>query len=105
MTNNRFEVETDCPTVGRAFAEYRRMLDIDPATLSGRSALNCGGGAGSFTATGTALWADAVAVDPLYGPPADALEPGLAEVVDRREVPYEFLPCATEALVVGGGGS
>lgn len=84
MSDDRFEVETDCLTIGRTFAEYRRMLDIDPATLVGKAVLDCGGGAGAFTATANALGADATAVDPLYGPPADRLDPGLDEAVERN---------------------
>jgi ubiquinone/menaquinone biosynthesis C-methylase UbiE len=84
MADDRFEVETDCLTIGRTFAEYRRMLDLAPATLAGQTVLDCGGGAGAFTATANALGADATAVDPLYGPPAAELEPGLAEAVERN---------------------
>jgi SAM-dependent methyltransferase len=81
MTDTKFEVEDEFLTIGRTFAEYRRMLDLDPATLGERSVLDCGGGAGSFTATAAALGADTVAVDPLYGPPAAELEPGLERAV------------------------
>lgn len=83
MTDGGFEVEEEFLTIGRTFAEYRRMLGLDPGTLPGRSVLDCGGGAGSFTATAAALGADAVAVDPLYGPPAGDLEPELARAVDE----------------------
>lgn len=83
MSDNRFEVEDDCLTIGRTFAEYRRMVDLDPGTLAGRSVLDCGGGAGSFTATAAALGADTTAVDPLYGPPADELEPQLDRAVEE----------------------
>lgn len=79
----KFEVEDDFLTIGRTFAEYRRMLDLGPATLGERSVLDCGGGVGSFTATAAELGADAVAVDPLYGPPAAELEPGLERAVDE----------------------
>jgi len=84
MADNRFEVETDCLTIGRTFAEYRRMLDLSPETLSGETVLDCGGGAGAFTAMASTLGADAVAVDPLYGPPAAELEAGLDEAVERN---------------------
>jgi len=83
MTGTKFEVEEDFLTIGRTFAEYRGMLDLDPAGLAGRSVLDCGGGAGSFTATAAAFGADAVAVDPLYGPPAADLEPGLERAVEE----------------------
>jgi len=83
MTGNSFEVEGEFLTIGRTFAEYRRMLDLDPATLAGRSVLDCGGGAGSFTATAAELGADTTAVDPLYGPPVGELEPRLDRAVDR----------------------
>jgi len=81
MSDRKFEVEDDFLTIGRTFEEYRRMLDLDPAALTGRSVLDCGGGAGSFTATAAALGADTIAVDPLYGPPAAELEPGLVQAV------------------------
>lgn len=87
MDEDRYEVDEEFLTIGRTFAEYRRMLDLDPVRLAGRSVLDCGGGAGAFTATACALGADTTAVDPLYGPSADALEPGLdravAETVDQ----------------------
>jgi SAM-dependent methyltransferase len=83
MADDRFDVEADCLTIGRTFAEYRRMLDLAPATLAGTTVLDCGGGAGAFTATANALGADATAIDPLYGPPAAELEPGLDEAVER----------------------
>lgn len=83
MTDNSYEVEEEFLTIGRTFGEYRRMLDLDPSTLAGRSVLDCGGGAGSFTATAAELGADTVAVDPLYGPPAAELEPRLDRAVDR----------------------
>lgn len=86
MTDDRYEVETDCLTIGRTFAEYRRMLDLEPAALAGTTVLDCGGGAGAFTATANALGADAVAVDPIYGPPPDELEPALADAVERTDV-------------------
>ena len=84
MSDDRFEVETDCLTIGRTFAEYRRMLDLAPATLAGKTVLDCGGGAGAFTATANALGADATAIDPLYGPSAAELEPDLADAVERN---------------------
>jgi ubiquinone/menaquinone biosynthesis C-methylase UbiE len=83
MKDTKFEVAEDFLTIGRTFAEYRGMLDLDPAGLAGRSVLDCGGGAGSFAATAAAFGADTVAVDPLYGPPAGELEPGLERAVEE----------------------
>jgi len=83
MKDTKFEVAEDFLTIGRTFAEYRGMLDLNPAGLAGRSVLDCGGGAGSFAATAAAFGADTVAVDPLYGPPAGELEPALERAVEE----------------------
>lgn len=82
MSNSKFEVADDCLTIGRTFAEYRRMFDLGAADLAGRALLDCGGGAGAFTATAAELADSAVAVDPIYGPPPDALEPELDAAIE-----------------------
>ncbi|WP_436926485.1 class I SAM-dependent methyltransferase [Halosimplex amylolyticum] len=82
MSNREFEVADDFLTIGRTFAEYRRMFDLGIDDLAGRELLDCGGGAGAFTATAAELAADAGAVDPLYGPPAAALESELDAAIE-----------------------
>jgi len=82
MSNREFEVADDFLTIGRTFAEYRRMFDLTAADLAAKVILDCGGGAGAFTATAAELAAEAVAVDPLYGPPPDALEPELDAAIE-----------------------
>ncbi|MFC7194994.1 hypothetical protein ACFQL4_10565 [Halosimplex aquaticum] len=69
MGREKFEVADDFLTIGRTFAEYRRMFDLGAEDLADREILDCGGGAGAFTATAAELAERAVAVDPLYGPP------------------------------------
>jgi hypothetical protein len=58
---------------GRTFAEYRRFFDLGEAALAGRSVLDVAAGPASFTAEAHARGVRAVAVDPLYGFPVDAL--------------------------------
>ncbi|WP_436930985.1 class I SAM-dependent methyltransferase [Halosimplex halobium] len=82
MNNKKFEVEADFLTIGRTFAEYRRMFDLRAGDIAGRELLDCGGGAGAFTATAAELAERAVAVDPLFGPPPDALEPELTDAIE-----------------------
>jgi ubiquinone/menaquinone biosynthesis C-methylase UbiE len=82
MSNEAFEVEADFLTIGRTFAEYRRMFDLRAEDVAGREVLDCGGGAGAFTATAAELAEGAVALDPLYGPPPDALEPRLDAAIE-----------------------
>lgn len=72
-TDGTFEVEDDFAFLGRTFAEYRRMFDLDVDALAGQRILDCPGGPGSFTATAAELGADPVAVDPAYGPSVDTL--------------------------------
>ena len=82
MDQEKFEVEDEFLTIGRTFAEYRRMFDLTVADLVGRTVLDCGGGAGAFTATAGEFADESVAVDPLYGPPPDVLEPELDAAVE-----------------------
>ncbi|WP_459192790.1 class I SAM-dependent methyltransferase [Halosimplex sp. J119] len=82
MSEDKFEVADDFLTIGRTFAEYRRMFDLGIDDLAGRELLDCGGGAGAFTATAAELAESAVAVDPLYGPPAEELARELDEAIE-----------------------
>ena len=82
MSDGRFRVEAEFLTIGRTFAEYRRMFDLAAGDLNGRAVLDCGGGAGAFTAAAAELAGRAVAADPLYGPPAATLEPELSAAVE-----------------------
>jgi SAM-dependent methyltransferase len=68
--------EIDLPSVsffGRTLAEYSQFFDLDIAAWRGRSVLDVAAGPASFTAEAFRRGVDAVAVDPLYGCPADAL--------------------------------
>ena len=85
MGKMKYEVDDDFLTIGRTFAEYRRMFDLTVADLTGATLLDCGGGAGAFTATAAELAAEAIAVDPLYGPSAEALRPRLEAAVETTE--------------------
>ena len=84
MSDGRFRVEAAFLTIGRTFAEYRRMFDLAAGDLDGRAVLDCGGGAGAFTAAAAELAGRAVAADPLYGPPAATLEPELSAAVETN---------------------
>jgi hypothetical protein len=84
MPNEKFEVEGDFLTIGRTFAEYRRLFDLTAEDLAGRQILDCGGGAGAFTATADELAADVRSVDPMYGPTADALEGELYAAIEEN---------------------
>jgi SAM-dependent methyltransferase len=84
MSDGRFRVEAEFLTIGRTFAEYRRMFDLAAGDLDGRAVLDCGGGAGAFTAAAAELAGRAVAADPLYGPPAATLEPELSAAVETN---------------------
>ncbi|QPV64059.1 class I SAM-dependent methyltransferase [Halosimplex litoreum] len=82
MGETTFDVEADFLTIGRTFAEYRRMFDLRAEDIAGRALLDCGGGAGAFTATAAELAERVVATDPLYGSPPDALEPRLDTAIE-----------------------
>lgn len=58
---------------GRTFEEYLRFFALAPSAIPGRRILDAAAGPSSFTAQACALGASAVAVDPLYGCPADTL--------------------------------
>lgn len=81
--DERFEVDEEFRLIGRTFAEYRRMFDLDPAGLAGRRVLDCGAGAGAFTAVAAEFADRAVAVDPVYGPSPGALAAPFADAVER----------------------
>ncbi len=59
------------------------MFDLDPDRLAGERVLDCPGGACSFAAEAAARGAEAVAVDPLYGPTPDDLAARCARDVER----------------------
>jgi SAM-dependent methyltransferase len=66
----------DLPTVsffGRSLAEYASFFALDIEALRGRDVLDVAAGPSSFTAEACARRIDAVAIDPLYGEPADGL--------------------------------
>jgi hypothetical protein len=66
----------DSPTVsffGRKLAEYAQLFSLDSAALRGLAVLDVAAGPSSFRAKACKLGVDAVAVDPLYGCPADTL--------------------------------
>jgi hypothetical protein len=68
--------EIELPSVsffGRTLAEYVQFFALDPIELRGRAVLDVGAGPSSFTAEACRHRVDAVAVDPLYGYPADVL--------------------------------
>ena len=85
MDNSKFEVDDDFLTIGRTFAEYRRMFDLTVDDIAGTNLLDCGGGAGAFTATAAELADEAVAVDPLYSPSPADLQPRLDAAVEQTE--------------------
>lgn len=58
---------------GRPLAEYASFLSLDPNLLRGRSVLDVAAGPSSFTAEAVRRGIDAVAVDPMYGCPAETL--------------------------------
>lgn len=68
----RYEID-GVAFLGRTFGEYCQFFDLDPDALSGRTILDCPGGAGGFTAGAVARGADARAVDPVYGPDVSAV--------------------------------
>lgn len=83
MATDGFVVEEGTAFYGRTFEEYCRLLDLDAEDLLGRRILDCPGGPGSFTAVAAALGADAVAVDPVYGPPAEELAERCTTTIDE----------------------
>lgn len=58
---------------GRSLAEYVQFFSLDVAALRGRDVLDVAAGPASFVAEACARKIDAVAVDPLYGSPVQAL--------------------------------
>jgi hypothetical protein len=83
MPDGRFEVTESFLFVGRTFTEYCRMFDLDPGRLTDARVLDCPGGPGSFTAVASTLGAEAVAVDPAYGPLVQELELACHDAVER----------------------
>jgi hypothetical protein len=58
---------------GRTLAEYSQFFSLDMTAWRGRAVLDVAAGPSSFTAEACRQRVDAVAVDPLYGCPADVL--------------------------------
>jgi hypothetical protein len=75
--------------IGRTFTEYRRMFDLDPASLAGLSVLDCPGGPSSFAAVAAEFGADLTAVDPAYAPDrarvASACEAAIEETASQLQ--------------------
>jgi hypothetical protein len=72
----------ELPTVsffGRTLSEYTRFFGLDPANLRGRAVLDVAAGPASFVAEASRTGIDAVAVDPLYDHPAEALSARIRE--------------------------
>lgn len=59
---------------GRTGEEALRFFELDLEPWRGRRVLDCPGGPGAFTALARRQGVEAVAVDPLYGQPAEELE-------------------------------
>lgn len=59
--------------IGRTWAEYIRMFNIDVEDIVGESILDCGGGASSFTAVMSEKGFDIKAVDIIYNESPDIL--------------------------------
>ena len=59
--------------LGRSLAEYAQVFALDVAAWRGRDVLDVAAGPSSFVAEACARRVDAVAIDPLYGSPVDAL--------------------------------
>jgi hypothetical protein len=69
-----FEVGTDeFAVIGRTFAEYRHVFDLDPDGLVGETVLDCPAGVGSFVAEATDRGIQAVGADVLYDTPPTLL--------------------------------
>jgi SAM-dependent methyltransferase len=82
MAQDGFVVEEGTAFYGRTFEEYCRLFDLEPAALQDRRVLDCPGGPSSFVAIAATIGAEPVAVDPVYGPPAEQLEPICETTVD-----------------------
>jgi hypothetical protein len=68
--------EIELPTIsyfGRSLDEYARFFALDPGAWRDRAVLDVAAGPSSFTAEACRRGIDAVAVDPRYGSPVDAL--------------------------------
>jgi hypothetical protein len=68
--------EIELPSIsffGRSLAEYTQFFALDLTALRGRDVLDVAAGPSSFVAEACARKIDAVALDPLYGTPAEAL--------------------------------
>lgn len=85
----------DLPTVsffGRTLAEYTQFFSLDVDALRGRDVLDVAAGPSSFVAEACARRIDAVAVDPFYGAPVEALAPRIEGDYDRMFVQMRAKP-------------
>lgn len=82
MENDSFEVE-GFALIGRTFTEYVHMFDLDPATLTGRSILDCPSGVGEFVRTAHERDIPATGADVVYGKPSEYLERRCEEDYER----------------------
>jgi hypothetical protein len=72
VSRKRYEID-DVAFIGRTFAEYRRMFDLDVGGWTDRRVLDCPAGACSFVAEGRERGIEAVGADLLYDRSAAAL--------------------------------
>ncbi|WP_248908462.1 hypothetical protein [Halocatena marina] len=68
-----YEVE-EFARIGRTFEEYAHMFDLEPATLTDRSVLDCPSGVASFVATAHEREIPATGADLIYGQSVSDLE-------------------------------
>jgi SAM-dependent methyltransferase len=89
----------DVVLLGRTYEEYAAYFDLGDGDLRGARVLDIGSGVGSFGAEARTRGYDVLGADPIYGVPADAIEPkcrdDLAEVVRQ-------LPAIAHNYVWGG---
>ncbi|GAB3683401.1 SAM-dependent methyltransferase [Salinarchaeum chitinilyticum] len=83
MSSDEFVVEEGTAFYGRTFEEYCELFDLDGRDLVGRRILDCPGGPGSFTAAAARIGSDAVAADPVYGPPVEKLDRRCSGAIDE----------------------
>lgn len=70
--SERYTID-DVAFIGRTVREYERIFDLDLGEWTGKSVLDCPGGACAFVAEANARGIDAVGADLVYGTPPDRL--------------------------------
>lgn len=93
----------DLPTVsffGRTLAEYAKFFALDLTALRNSDVLDVAAGPSSFAAEACARRVDAVAIDPVYGLPADEL----AGRIDEDYAPMIAQMHAKRSLFTVGSG-